>query len=280
MKASNFLNKLAKDAGVDLESDALKALLSAPELSEVEIPDEITTQITGQLMTVASAKNNPDIAKHFKGQYLQTVNRDLSGFLKDSGIGQERIDELSKEPDTLKRLRAGLAEYKQYIAANTSNDNNDETDKKIAELTGQINKLREEKAQEATSWQEKLTAQNTSFERERIEAIIQGKLGSYTFADTYPTDDVKVLVKSKIDSLPFLLKRVEGRNIEVFQKDNPEMKAFKDNEAIVFDGLIDEIVAPYLKKGNSDKTKTEKVINADKNKSSIFTFGGHQQIAT
>ena len=77
------LSKLLTRAGVDVNSDNLKTVLGMPQLSEVQLPDEVAEQMNSRFLTVDDAKNNADLFNHFKAVHLNGVDAGLEELIKD-----------------------------------------------------------------------------------------------------------------------------------------------------------------------------------------------------
>ena len=261
MNPEQLIKEIAQSAGVENF-----------ELSEDNtIPSEVVDTIKSNLITVDSARNNPDVAKHFKGQYLGTVNRELEKFLKDTGIDEQRVNELNSETDTLKRLRAGMNVYAEHLK-NTPDKKVSEKEKELAE---KLNQLQARLGETENTWQQKLSQKEQEFENERVKYAVDSQLSTFSFSEAYPIEDVKLLVNSKLQASPYIFKR-NGNKIGVYQKDNPELEAFDGAKRLELSDVLGKFVEPYLKKSAGADEK--KKITHETKKNNTFTFGGHRQI--
>ena len=260
MNPQDLIKEIAQSAGVE----------SFEFGEDNTIPEEVVSAIKSNLITPDSAKNNPDVAKHFKGQYLGTVNRELEKFLKDTGIDEGKVGELNNEPDTLKRLRAGMSVYAEHLK-NTPDKKVSEKEKELAE---KLNSLQAQLSETQSTWQQKLSAKEQEFENERVNFAVNSKLNSYQFSEAYPVEDVKLLIGSKLNNSPYVFKR-NGDKVGVFQKDNPELEAYDGTKKLELDDVLNKFVEPYLKKSNPTEKK-DKFVH-DTRKKPTFTFGGHAQ---
>jgi len=281
-KASELISKLAKDAGIEQDNEALKAVLSDPKLSEVDLPDDFTGAITSKLMTLDSAKNNPDIAKAFKGQYLGTVNRDVEKFLKDNELPDEVIEQVQAESDSLARLRAAMkvyAEHKENTYKEQYLKNAPDAEKfkqREDELSNMVNKLKGEvalKDNEKANLRKELEQQ---FEQERVNWSINQQLAGYEFSDSIPKDDARLLINAKLSTLPYVFRKGTDGQIGVYQKDDPSLVAFEDNKELTVKDVLDKIAAPYLKKHEAPKEEQRRRFEPPKTKNGR-SFGGHAQ---
>jgi len=141
-----FVSTLAKNAGVDLNSDDLKGWLSSPELSNAPFPDSIAQGINNGLLTVDSAKNHSDIKKHFFGVYATDQDLQLKKTLKQLNIPEELHSEILKAEGVYNRhsvLATKIAELEAKKAGATGGDKT-ELNNQIAKLNKQITDLNQE----------------------------------------------------------------------------------------------------------------------------------------
>jgi len=114
LKLSEWINKLAIEAGVEPDNDDLKGFLSGQAL-QIDLPESISEKFESwntNKLTLESAKENPIVRDHFKAKYLSTVDRSNLRVLKELGVPADKIGELEKEADGSKKtqLQKELAE--------------------------------------------------------------------------------------------------------------------------------------------------------------------------
>lgn len=241
---SEIFNALASSIGIDTESQEFKQLLSDKRLTEVQVPEELANQLTGGLLTIDAAKNHAEINSHFKVKHLKGVDNRLIQNLRSLNVPDEIIQEVESQKDTLSKINLIFPKLNEYYATQANKGG----DAKYQDLITKHNALMQEKAALAES----LTKNQSAWEQERenfhINQEINTVMGSYVFGDMYPADDVRLLVRNKLNDKPIIFKRT-NEGVGVFQKEHPELKAIgKDNKELTIRAVLDEIVAPYLKK--------------------------------
>ena len=143
MNIGEFLNTQATISGIAPDNDALKSLLANPELSKVNLPDEITAKIQSTLMTVEQAKTNAEVKKHFNALALNPVDTTI----------MEILNSVSELPDDVK--------------AKFTNEKNSYT--KIKMLADTIKELEGKKVGAAGGDKAKLIEQITSLNNEIVK---------------------------------------------------------------------------------------------------------------
>lgn len=97
--AADFLKELAIKAGVKIEDEKIKPLLAAPELANINIPDELITGIDNGLLSLDAAKNNHSVIKgHYFSQAYDGLDKELTRFIDDNKLPEEkRVTQYSME---------------------------------------------------------------------------------------------------------------------------------------------------------------------------------------
>lgn len=249
-----FFSAIAVQAGIDTESTTFKSLIENEAFEKVTVPDEISTGIQNNLLNLSSAKNHPEVAKHFKGKYYDTTDRAFKKNLKASGMPDELINELDSEQDTIKKLEIGLSKYGEFVKSAFAKDGNSD---KYQELVKKHNELQSQYNQAVEGFKTKENKWFSDLETKEVQWELNNMLNGYTYTDAIPADDVKLIANNKLNQLPYVFKKVEGK-IGVFQKEHPDLVASKNNKPLTPKDVIEEVVSPYVKKSQSTTTqKTE-----------------------
>lgn len=261
---SEVINTLAKQSGVDIESEGFKLFLSDPKLNELFIDDSFIKQIQSSLMTFEVAKNNPDLQKHFTGSALGGIDNALRRALKNINAPKEIMDILSGDETTLKKSEALIEAVKTHYEKPQDDADKEKILKENQELGRQVNELTETVNGFPSQIEKAQKELQTKHDGEVMNFNVTSKLSKYKFSSTMPLEDINLLVGNKISQMPYILKKT-GNDIKVYQKDHPDLLAQEDNKEVTIEGILDTIVSPYLDKGGEQaqaqtETKTSKPV--------------------
>src|ERR1044071_4304051 len=147
--AADFLKELAIKAGVKIEDEKIKPLLAAPELANINIPDELITGIDNGLLSLDAAKNNHSAIKgHYFSQAYDGLDKELTRFIEDNKLPDDIKNEILAEKSSTKRAVLLAAKIKdlEEKKASSGKGEKDSLQQQINELN---NQLRTEKDKEA-----------------------------------------------------------------------------------------------------------------------------------
>lgn len=237
-----LLNKLVSQAGLDTESEGVKALLSNPTVSGYEIDPSIANGITSNLMTVESAKNNPTLKNHFYALALNGVDSEINNLVGSMELEQSIVEELNAEKSSTKRVGLLINKIKELESAkvNANNSGKEKLNEQIEGLNAQINSLKEAHANE-------MTAQATAH-RENIKDLqVNTLLSAYDYA--LPTDkDVSILTAKQVingELSKHGAKVVLNDNNELALQTNEGTDFYLNNEKVTFKGLAESTLANH-----------------------------------
>lgn len=112
MLSGEFLNKLAKKAGVKLDNPALVALLAVKEFATAEIPDELANTIDSALMDLEAAKAHPEVIKKIKTETLNGADKVIEDFLTGAGYSDDEIADIRAEKNTFAKITKAATKIK------------------------------------------------------------------------------------------------------------------------------------------------------------------------
>jgi len=254
-KLRDFIEALSNQAGIDTQSEDYNSFIKT--VDTLEIPETIASTIQGGLLTKHSAKNDAEIASHYKVKYYKTIDNGLKRTLRSVGVTDEMIAELESEPDTLKRLETALPKLvditKNSVAPSGAKD------EKYLKAVEEYNKLQKQYETTISDWQTKEKKWFSELENKEINWQINNQLGSYKFNDSLPSEDVKLIISNKLNNSPYILKMNEGK-IGVYQKDNQDLVATKNNKTLEVKDVLDELASPYIAKAQAQAEPKKKVI--------------------
>lgn len=269
-KMSEFVKSLAAQTGLDENAPEFQDLLKDEAFTNSEVPDTISKLVpilSSSLLNINAAKNHKDVASHFKLRFYRNVDKALRENLLDSGLDEDSIAEIEKEPDTLNRLKTAFGKVNEVYKSKTPSP--DGKAKEIADkyntLVNEFNTYKQSVASEKSKWQQDL-------ESERVNWEVDSMIKSYQFSDSLPSDDAVLLLKNKLAQSPYVLKKVEGK-IGVFQKDNPDLRAVSNNKVLEVKDLLDQFASPYVKKAQTPPTAGNQGRQITPPASNANTFG-------
>lgn len=212
-----FLQAQAKKAGVQLNEEQL-AFLNGGEIARLTVPDDITTALDNNLLSIADAKNNhPDIKNHYTKATLDGVDGVITDLLKD--LTDEEKAEILGERSSYKRITLTANKLRALEAKKAG-----ATKPEQKEIQAQIDALHAQLAAEKKS-KEDLVAQHQGQLRQfQVDAKLEGLLGGYkTIYDTLPTEvrnmTLKNLLQKELQDKDADLTIDDKGNLVILKKD-------------------------------------------------------------
>lgn len=267
IKMRDFIKSISENIGLE----DLEFINSIPD--EVEAPENFNDLFHSNYLTVSAAKNNPDIAKYFKGRHLGTVDSHLKAIFKDNDL-MDDYNSLEEEKDTLERLKKSFEIVK---SKNQSSGGDDKWKEKEKQLKDAIQKLNDEIKQKTEAIEETENKTNQKWESKFFGLKLRDRLSTKKLTESYDFDDVSLLTTQKLNSLPYIYKLNENDTYDVYDKENPEIRVHKDGKPVSFESIIDEITQKYEKKSDGKPEEKKTVIVDEKNTSGhamgTYVFG-------
>ena len=242
MNAGELINALAERTGY--MSDELKTLLAAPALTQITLPDDFKKVVNTNLMTIAEAKINGELKKHFAGVHLGSVDATINDLLDEYGMPDDVKSTVKADMSTFERIKLftkSLASLKEEAAKAVGGDKAKLVDE-INKLNSAINTLKDQAKAEVgkvnSDWQGKVS-----------DMIVNGKFKGYDYAmDTIPSEvqasSARTLFESKLAEKGGRMKYQDGKMVLVSATD--EALPFTiDNKPVVFEDFADQVVSEY-----------------------------------
>jgi DNA repair exonuclease SbcCD ATPase subunit len=164
----NFLNGLAQKAGIE-QNDELKKLLENQSLTQIEVPENLVSELNQNLFTADAAKNDPKIRDHFFSQFADRFDQKIKQSLESAGYGSDKWEELknnykdsseraSKALELLKRDKEKEFEElkKKSSGSEKEKERIQELEKHLEELKAERDKIKQEKDSELQTYEQKL----------------------------------------------------------------------------------------------------------------------------
>jgi hypothetical protein len=234
-----YINTLAKQAGMSGEEPELKSLLSNTQVSGAEIPDAIVQKINGGLLTLESAKNNSEIKKHFFAQAYNGLDSELTGVFGELGISEEVKAELLAEKSSTKRasLLAKKVKEIESLKASAGKGDKAELQKIIDDLNAQI-KTEKETAKKAI---DQVNADKNEFVK---GYMISGSLGKFNYATDLAKEENFLLPKTKIQNAlkeKGLRVVIENENLKLETEAGTDY--FENNTKVDFNSFLEKTLS-------------------------------------
>lgn len=224
---NTFLNDLLLKAEIKPDDKNLVDLLSASELQNIQVPDELITSVDSRLVSIEQAKNNhPDIKPHYTSMALTAVDAELDKILDEQGVPDNLKLVVKNERNTYKRLPLlvkKLEEAKSAKAETTNKTEKQSLQAEIDRLNGEIRTYKD-------------TVENTRKEYEtkeanfRREMLVDEMLTSYktVFDETLPKEAKRAALRTLID------KKLQEKNADLVLDESGRLKLVGKSGANVF----------------------------------------------
>lgn len=141
MKPGDFLNTMAEKIGKK-NDPRLTDFLSRADIQNMDIPDEVCSEIIGGLMSLDGAKNNLKVKNHFTASALNGVDAEIAEAIAQFGLDSTQFE---TEKDTYAKLRTLKGKLKELI--DKKPEKNSEAEKEIAELKKKYNEVNQKMAE-------------------------------------------------------------------------------------------------------------------------------------
>jgi hypothetical protein len=171
-----LIQQFATASGMPEDNADLKAFLSNPTISGAAIPASISETINKGILTMESAKSNPEIIKHFRANLFDGVDKETTDTLKELGYFDQLKDVLAAEKSTPKKITLALKEIKRLEEAKADGKGGKDLQEKLNALTKQVNDFNATKAAEIESIKSTLKSEyDSKFEKMAFSQFIGSK---------------------------------------------------------------------------------------------------------
>lgn len=238
-----FIFALAKDAGMDTESDQFKGFMGQTQFESLDMPSEIETGIKSGFLTIESAKNNSELHKHFKGQNLDMVDQSLSKGIRELSLPANITAEIDSEPDTNKKIVLALSKANDHFKSLKPESVNDpELEKRNKEYADKINEQHEIIGAFPAQLKEQEDKLTGEFDQERITHKMSSMISSYQFSEKTTPEFITWHINKTLNESPFVIKS----DMKLYQRENTDLTAQKNNQDYQLKDFIEETISPYL----------------------------------
>lgn len=238
MNAGELINHIADRTGYD--TTALKDILSNPELSKINLPDDFKPSLNN-LLTVKEAQINPDIKKHFTALALAGADTTLNGLMDEYQLPEDIRTALTTEQNTYARIKLftkALADLKDQQVTATGGDKS-KLVAQISELNASINALKE-------SAKNEVQATDQKWLNKFMDEKMNGHFKAYDYANKEV--DARVHVKTARSIFDEELTAKGGKvvytdnNIKLVSATDDALPFTIDNKEVAFESFADSVV--------------------------------------
>ena len=235
-----FLNALFTNAGVEIENDTLKNITT--KSATVEIDQALVDKFNQNYLTLNSAKNNPELKKHFYAVAMNGLDTELETTMSELSLTEDVINEIRGEKSSFKKASLLAKKIKSLEAEKssaTTKTDKAEIQAKIDSLNAEVVKVRAEKEQAVKEVEAR-------YKNEINDILLSNTFGSYDFALPTSKDANVKLAKS------LFMEEVtkKGYNIAL---DNNEFKlvtadgmdVYENNQRVGFKDFTDRLLAQH-----------------------------------
>jgi hypothetical protein len=242
-----LLGELLQNAGYDIEAnaDVVGSLLALDQ----DVPDEVASPLKSNLLTLESAKNSPEIKKHFTAQALNTVDTTLYEYADEYGeIPEEKLSAIRAEKSSYKKQRMMLDALKDIERGKQGAAGaNDETKAQLDARKAKIEELSQELNTIKSSHEDAIRAAQSEAQNKILNYAQNAELGMRDFAQEDLDKSTNVMIARQI--VDSYLKEVgaapiagEDGSIRLVQANDPQMDFMLENKKISFGSLADKIL--------------------------------------
>lgn len=141
MNLKEFLSAQGKRAGLG-DDQEFNLMLSASVLSEIQVPEAVTNKFQSNLMDVEIAKINPELKKHFIGNYMMGYDQEVEQMAKDYGLPLEAVHEIRQTKNSGDKVKLAfkyLKDLEESAKKSSSKGQSEEYVKQISEAQQKLN---------------------------------------------------------------------------------------------------------------------------------------------
>jgi hypothetical protein len=233
-----LLNSLVTKAGLDINVEDIKSLLSNADITRINVPDDISNALENNLLTMDSAKANLTLKKHFDAQALNGVDGALKTAMDEMGLDDDFKTKILAETSTPKRAAMLAKEVRELEKSKASASNTG--DKKA--LQDQINALNAEKANLVTSHKAELDNVRAQADGNITDLLVKNTLSGYEYALGDLPKEVQVQTANNLIQNEMTAKGVklvnENGNLKLVTKEGTEY--YEANKPVSYKDFVSQ----------------------------------------
>lgn len=259
MTLGDLLNKLAAKIGMQNEQDLID-LLSASDIAQHEVSDQLAQRFDTGLMSLDGAKNNREVLNHLKPIILKAADDKFAVLAEKYGIADQMQSEQStyRKIDLLEAALAARIKEAELKAQSNQNNHGEES----ARLTSQIADLQKQLASITAAKDNELAEYKRTTAKQQLDMLVNFELNGKRYAnqdlgDTNITIARALIDKAMRDQRATLVN--DNGTLRLKQTDNPSLD-FVDSgyKTVSFADFTNRVLADkhLLEVSNDNENKT------------------------
>lgn len=255
----NTLAELFKRAGVDENNAAIKVILQNDAIFKAEIPQDIVTQLEGNLMneTIALGK----IKAKAKAEILDGVDTHAERILTELGLGDEVTAAFKGGKSTEQKIEAALRAISKVTAAKIeeAGKKTGKTPEDQQKLIDELNTLKAERANRDKAHQDELKRKDDEYAQKDLKTALRFEAMKYADRLNMPeevsveerVDIIMSRINTGISEGKYKVSIVDGR-LKLTTEDGSDAYD-SQNRKLDLNALAEQRLAPVLKKADDKK---------------------------
>jgi hypothetical protein len=249
-----FLNALFLNAGVEVDNDTLKKIVTTTATSEID--QALVDKFNQSYLTINSAKNNPELKKHFYAVAMNGLDTELDNTMLELGLTDDVVNEIKAEKSSFKKAALLAKKVKSLEVEKSSTGSKTEKAEiqaKIDALNAEIVRARDEKVKAVQEVE-------TSYKSKINDILLNNVFGTYEYAlPTSKDANVKLartLFQEEVAKKGYNL-ALENDEFKLVSQDG--MDVYENNQRVGFKDFADRLLAQHnlLKTAQSTQSATQ-----------------------
>lgn len=223
MTLGDLLNRMAAKIGMQNEQDLID-LLSASDIAQHEVSDQLAQRFDTGLMSLDGAKNNREVLNHLKPIILKAADDKFAVLAEKYGIADQMQSEQStyRKIDLLEAALAARLKEAELKAQSNQNNHGEES----ARLTSQIADLQKQLASITAAKDNELAEYKRTTAKQQLDMLVNFELNGKRYAnqdlgDTNITIARALIDKAMRDQRATLVN--DNGTLRLKQTDNPSL---------------------------------------------------------
>jgi len=246
-----LINNLAQKAGIAADSPELKSLLASPELATINVPDELSTLIDKNLLSLEAAKNNhPDIRNKYAADFYDGIDKQLMTLIATDTFDQADLDEIKAEKSTTKKQEIIISKLKAAKSKAKGADK-EEINQQLAAAHEAARLAKEEVNTVRTQYEGQI---KDIRKKTALSAVLSGYKTIYDeLPGTVKLTGMEALINTALQDKKADLLVDENGNLQLVSKDGTNVFG-SNNVQLTPQSFFDQTFAPILKVSDNKKS--------------------------
>jgi hypothetical protein len=233
------LNALFTNVGIDNANDALKQLVT--KVATIDVDDALVSTLNQNYLTLNSAKNNPELKKHFYAAALNGLDTELENTANELGLDATLLEELKAEKSSYKRASMLVKKVKDLEASKASASKSDK-----AEIQAKIDGLNNEIVRLKSETETKVKEVESTYKAKLNDFALNNVFGGYEYALPTSKDAsiqlARTLFNQELTKKGYKLE-LDGNEFKLFTTDG--LEPHENNKKVTFKDFTDGVLSQH-----------------------------------